>query len=81
MKIVEKIKRIKWGEELDAEIRGAPNKCVDCGVKVGMYHLSGCDIEVCYECSGQFLSCECDKDSITARATEHGRNYMRNLSK
>jgi|SRR6185437_10311856 len=33
--------------------------CHDCEVRVGELHLSGCDLECCPRCGGQYLSCSC----------------------
>ncbi|MBI4095090.1 MAG: hypothetical protein HY435_02780 [Candidatus Liptonbacteria bacterium] len=70
-----KYSRIQYGEEgwldkngnpfLDesgkpfdyAEITKKP--CHDCGVIRGQFHASGCDVEQCPKCLGQFLSCDC----------------------
>lgn len=34
--------------------------CNDCGAHFGNKHHTGCDIERCPECGGQFISCDCD---------------------
>ena len=34
-------------------------RCNDCGVKLGGYHHSGCDNEVCPICEGQVAFCGC----------------------
>lgn len=34
--------------------------CHDCGVKRGMFHIPGCDMERCPKCRGQSISCDCD---------------------
>lgn len=35
------------------------NPCHDCGVKRGMYHVEGCDAEICPKCGGQFIGFDC----------------------
>jgi len=49
---------LKFGE--DGKEGWAKNgKCPDCGIKLGGYHHSGCDVEVCPICHGQLISCGC----------------------
>lgn len=33
-------------------------RCGDCGVKMGQFHMPGCDLEVCPVCHEQFISCQ-----------------------
>jgi len=33
--------------------------CHDCGAEVGKLHKRGCDVELCPDCGGQYISCSC----------------------
>lgn len=49
---------IKFGEEnynFDIE----KGKCHDCGVALGEFHFSRCDMEECPGCGRQLISCDC----------------------
>ena len=44
--------------------------CSDCGAKPGHIHESGCYVERCSVCGGQWISCGCDlHDLVFARWT------------
>jgi hypothetical protein len=36
--------------------------CVMCGVEEGMLHKEECEAEVCYQCGGQRIGCECNAE-------------------
>lgn len=40
-------------------------RCADCDVDVGEFHLIGCDLEVCPGCNGQSISCSCRNNEET----------------
>lgn len=55
--------RVRRGDEshVHLEKTGQPvSNCHDCGVLVGQYHTSNCDMEQCPKCKRQLLSCDCD---------------------
>jgi len=53
--------RIRYGDESEDWGGGT---CGGCHVKVGQYHVPGCDIERCPKCGRQAISCSCTKASI-----------------
>lgn len=50
--------RVAYGKEVGCSHDGP---CHDCAVNLGQLHAPGCDVEQCPKCSGQALSCPCDK--------------------
>ena len=36
-----------------------PPTCHDCGIKWGLVHHVGCDVERCPKCEGQMIRCDC----------------------
>ena len=36
--------------------------CDDCGVRRGLLHRLGCDLEPCPRCGGQAITCDCFYD-------------------
>ena len=53
--------RVRYGEEGWME---NPERCGDCGVKLGYFHHLGCDIERCPKCFGQLITCDCEDAKI-----------------
>ena len=40
-------------------------KCSDCNVSIGGCHHPGCDLEICPNCGGQLIDCDClNEDAI-----------------
>jgi hypothetical protein len=51
----------KNGRVIDFDKIAQKQDCGDCGVKRGQFHVTGCDLELCPKCGGQFISCRCHK--------------------
>jgi len=55
--------RIKYGEEKYGEGEShRRERCGDCFVKLGEFHVLGCDWEQCPKCLGQSISCGCGEE-------------------
>lgn len=52
-----KIKPVLAGDDQWVE---PGERCSDCGAMHGHPHHTGCDVERCGNCGGQFISCDCD---------------------
>src|SRR5882672_862419 len=39
-----------------------PDRCHDCGVRIGGYHHPGCDLDHCPVCGGQSMLCDFEKN-------------------
>jgi hypothetical protein len=52
------MERVAWGKERNCE-SDKWNRCPDCAVAKGQYHVPGCDIEECPICGTQMGSCGC----------------------
>ena len=50
--------RIAFGEEAGLKERPS-SPCAGCAVKVGEYHVSGCEYEICPACLSPALDCVC----------------------
>lgn len=46
------------GEILDA-VTCADEYCYSCGVTLGKFHHSPCEVQICPSCRDQFISCDC----------------------
>jgi predicted Zn-ribbon and HTH transcriptional regulator len=57
--------RIPYGQEREFRKVSIKPNCHDCGVKVGQFHVPGCDVERCPRCQGQSISCGCIHQSVT----------------
>lgn len=52
-------RRLHYGDE-DEDCEPNKRPCHDCCVLKGQFHVFGCDVERCPDCSGQMISCDCD---------------------
>lgn len=54
-----------------------PTKCPDCHTEPGEHHDSGCDVERCSVCGGQWISCGHDgHDPLFAHWTGYWPGYL-----
>ena len=71
-KNVNKVERIKYGDEIHHEEFRRRYKCSsieyeicdDCNALIGEYHLDNCDLEICPFCFGQRITCGCVEKMI-----------------
>lgn len=52
------VERMRYGTEdwfVGMNLKDIPERCYDCGCKIGEYHHPGCDIERCPVCNKQLL--------------------------
>ena len=58
-----KMQPVLFGQEpdkwYDESIPKEEVRCGDCACRLGFPHHSGCDVERCPKCGGQFISCSC----------------------
>jgi hypothetical protein len=52
------VARIRYGDEHD-DWKADQIPCHDCRVLKGEFHVPGCDVEECPNCTGQLISCDC----------------------
>ncbi|MEO3944685.1 hypothetical protein [Gorillibacterium sp. CAU 1737] len=53
--------RIRYGEEkYEVGSRHTRETCAECMVKLGEFHVPGCDWEQCPKCLGQAIGCGCN---------------------
>jgi hypothetical protein len=56
--------RVRYGaEKYEDNIRHSRETCGDCMVKLGDFHVPGCDWEQCPKCLGQSIGCGCDDNN------------------
>lgn len=58
----EVFQRIRHGDEVFNGVRHKNERCAECLVKLGEYHVPGCDWERCPKCFGQAIGCGCGDD-------------------
>ncbi len=55
--------RVRYGDEkYEGDFRHSRATCAECMVKLGEFHVPGCDWEQCPKCHGQSIGCGCDDD-------------------
>lgn len=54
--------KIRYGQETRYGGGPQPDRCHDCGVKLGEAHHPGCDWEECPRCHRQLIGCGCNDE-------------------
>lgn len=54
----QRIDRIPHGAD-DREVAHDAYRCPDCGVREGVIHLLGCEMEICPSCGEELAECPC----------------------